>query len=66
VGNDVFILHVVTLGGTGKERAIVIPKCILEDSATVLGNISVGYGAIVKAKAIFNKSVPSVVSRQRS
>jgi serine O-acetyltransferase len=62
IGNDVSILHGVTLGGTGKETGDRHPKVqhgvILEDSATVLGNISVGSGAIVQAKAIVNKPVP--------
>ncbi|KAG7372006.1 serine acetyltransferase [Nitzschia inconspicua] len=62
IGNDVSILHGVTLGGTGKETGDRHPKVqdgvILEDSATVLGNIPVGFGAIVKSKAIVNKPVP--------
>ena len=48
VGNDVSILHGVTLGGTGKELGDRHPKVqhgvILKDCATVLGNISVGTG----------------------
>jgi serine O-acetyltransferase len=62
IGNDVSILHGVTLGGTGKEIGDRHPKVqhgvILEDSATVLGNIVVGSGAIVQAKAIVTKPVP--------
>lgn len=62
IGNDVSILHGVTLGGTGKESGDRHPKVengvILKDSATVLGNIPVGSGAIVQAKAIVNKPVP--------
>jgi serine O-acetyltransferase len=62
IGNDVSILHGVTLGGTGKEIGDRHPKVqhgvILEDSATVLGNIVVGSGAIVQAKAIATKPVP--------
>ena len=54
VGNDVSILQGVTLGGTGKETGDRHPKVdggvILEDSATVLGNIKVGGGAVVSAK----------------
>ena len=56
------ILHGVTLGGTGKELGDRHPKVqhgvILKDCATVLGNISVGTGAVVMAKAIVNKPVP--------
>ena len=62
VGDDVSILHGVTLGGTGKELGDRHPKIqrgvILKDCATVLGNISVGTGAVVMAKAIVNKPVP--------
>lgn len=62
VGNDVSILHGVTLGGTGKELGDRHPKVqhgvILKDCSTVLGNIPVGTGAVVMAKAIVNKPVP--------
>lgn len=60
-GNDVSILHGVTLGGTGKERGDRHPKVghgvILEDGATVLGNIQVGDGAVITAKSIVTKPV---------
>jgi serine O-acetyltransferase len=60
-GNDVSILHGVTLGGTGKERGDRHPKIghgvILQDGASVLGNIVVGDGAVVTAKAIVTKPV---------
>jgi serine O-acetyltransferase len=60
-GNDVSILHGVTLGGTGKERGDRHPKVghgvILEDGATVLGNIVVGDGAVITAKSIVTKPV---------
>ncbi|KAL3914579.1 MAG: hypothetical protein SGILL_006047 [Bacillariaceae sp.] len=68
IGNDVSILHGVTLGGTGKENGDRHPKIksgvILMDSSTVLGNIQIGEGVIVQAKAIVNKAVPplSIVS----
>jgi len=62
VGNDVSILHGVTLGGTGKELGDRHPKVqngvILKDCSTVLGNIPVGTGSVVMAKAIVNKPVP--------
>jgi len=62
VGDDVSILHGVTLGGTGKELGDRHPKVqhgvILKDCSTVLGNIAVGTGAVVMAKAIVNKPVP--------
>jgi serine O-acetyltransferase len=62
VGNDVSILESVTLGGTGKEGGDRHPKIgngvIIHDGGTVLGNIIVGDGAIVGAKAIVTKPVP--------
>jgi serine O-acetyltransferase len=61
VGDDVCILQGVTLGGTGKETGDRHPKVqagvVLHDSATVLGNILVGTGAVVSAKAIVTKPV---------
>jgi serine O-acetyltransferase len=62
VGNDVTILQGVTLGGTGKEAGDRHPKVgdgvILNDGATVLGNIRVGDGAVITAKSIVTKPVP--------
>lgn len=62
VGNDVSILQGVTLGGTGKENGDRHPKIgngvILHPGGTVLGNISVGDGAVVCAKSIVTKPVP--------
>ena len=61
-GNDVSILPGVTLGGTGKERGDRHPKVghgvVLQDGATVLGNIQVGDGAVITAKSIVTKPVP--------
>ena len=62
IGNDVSIMQGVTLGGTGKERGNRHPKIgngvLLQDSATVLGNIEVGDGAVITAKSIVTKPVP--------
>lgn len=62
VGDDVSILQGVTLGGTGKERGDRHPKVgagvILQDGASVLGNIPVGDGALITAKSIVTKPVP--------
>ena len=62
VGNDVSILQGVSLGGTGKEAGDRHPKVsngvILHDSATVLGNIRIGDGAVIAAKSIVTKPVP--------
>lgn len=63
VEDDVIILQGVTLGGTGKERGDRHPKvrrrAILEQSCSVLGNITIGEGAIICAKSIVTKPVPS-------
>ena len=62
IGDDVSIMQGVTLGGTGKERGDRHPKVgngvLLQDSATVLGNIEVGDGAVITAKSIVTKPVP--------
>lgn len=62
IGDDVSVKHGVTLGGTGKERGDRHPKVgkgvILQDGATVLGNIPVGDGALITAKSIVTKPVP--------
>ena len=62
VGQDTSILQGVTLGGTGKENGDRHPKIgngvILHPGATVLGNISVGDGAVVAPKSIVTKPVP--------
>lgn len=62
IGNDVSILEGVTLGGTGKEDGDRHPKVgdgvIIQDGGTVLGNIKVGNGSIVSARAIVTKPVP--------
>lgn len=61
-GNDVSIMQGVTLGGTGKESGNRHPKIgngvLLQDGATVLGNIIVGDGSVVTAKSIVTKPVP--------
>jgi carbonic anhydrase/acetyltransferase-like protein (isoleucine patch superfamily) len=62
IGNDVSILHGVTLGGTGKELGDRHPKVehgvVLKDCATILGNIKVGTGSLIMAKSIVTKPVP--------
>ena len=62
VGNDVSILHGVTLGGTGKDVGDRHPKVehgvVLKDCATILGNIQIGTGSLVMAKSIVTKPVP--------
>ncbi|KAL3145212.1 hypothetical protein ABBQ32_000961 [Trebouxia sp. C0010 RCD-2024] len=62
VGNNVSILHNVTLGGTGKEVGDRHPKVndnvLIGASATILGNISIGKGAQVAAGSLVLKNVP--------
>lgn len=61
VGDNVSILHGVTLGGTGKEAGDRHPKVgngvLLGAGATVLGNIRVGEGAQVAACSVVLKDV---------
>jgi serine O-acetyltransferase len=62
VGNQVSILHGVTLGGTGKESGDRHPKIsdgvMLGAHAQLLGNIRVGKGAKVGAGAVVLENVP--------
>lgn len=62
VGDDVSMLHSVTLGGTGKEDGDRHPKignCVLLGAgAKVLGNITVGHCARVAAGSVVTKDVP--------
>ncbi|CAE5986813.1 unnamed protein product [Arabidopsis arenosa] len=63
IGNGVSILHGVTLGGTGKETGDRHPKigegALLGACVTILGNISIGAGAMVAAGSLVLKDVPS-------
>lgn len=63
VGNNVSILHNVTLGGTGKEMGDRHPKVgdgvMIGAGATILGNISVGMGAHIAACSVVLKPVES-------
>nr|AAN76865.1 satase isoform II [Zea mays] len=62
VGNDVSILHGVTLGGTGKESGDRHPKVgdgvLIGAGASVLGNVRVGAGAKIGAGAVVLRDVP--------
>jgi serine O-acetyltransferase len=62
VGDDVSILHGVTLGGTGKESGDRHPKVargvLLGAGATVLGNVTIGEGANIAAGSVVLRSVP--------
>jgi serine O-acetyltransferase len=62
IGNDVSILHEVTLGGTGKERGDRHPKVrdgvLLCAGAKVLGNVEIGREAKVGAGSVVLMNVP--------
>ena len=66
VGNDVSILHSVTLGGSGCQIGDRHPKIgngvLLAAGAKVLGNISVGEGVKVGAGSLVLESVPDHVT----
>ena len=62
IGDDVSILHEVTLGGTGKERGDRHPKVrngvLLGAGAKVLGNVEIGRHAKVAAGSVVLHDVP--------
>ena len=62
VGNNVSMLHSVTLGGTGKEKGLRHPKIgdgvLLGAGASVLGNISVGRCSKVASGSVVLSDVP--------
>jgi serine O-acetyltransferase len=66
VGDDVSILHAVTLGGTGKQAGERHPKVadgvLLSVGATVLGNIVVGERSRVGAGSVVLHAVPADTS----
>jgi serine O-acetyltransferase len=66
VGNDVSILHSVTLGGSGCQQGDRHPKIgngvLLAAGAKVLGNITVGEGVKVGAGSLVLESVPEHVT----
>ncbi|MEM7525087.1 MAG: serine O-acetyltransferase [Pseudomonadota bacterium] len=62
VGDDVSMLHSVTLGGTGKEEEDRHPKIgdgvLIGAGASILGNISIGYCSRVAAGSVVLQEVP--------
>ncbi|XP_057976825.1 serine acetyltransferase 5-like [Malania oleifera] len=62
VGNNVSILHQVTLGGTGKTVGDRHPKIgdgvLIGAGATVLGNVKIGEGAKIGAGSVVLSDVP--------
>ena len=61
IGNDVSILHSVTLGGVGSKSGNRHPKIesgvMISAGAKVLGNVSVGRGAKIGAGSLVIESV---------
>lgn len=66
IGDNVSILHNVTLGGTGKDQGDRHPKIgcgvLLGAGAKILGNISVGDCSRVAAGSLVLKNVPTKVT----
>jgi serine O-acetyltransferase len=62
VGDNVSMLHEVTLGGTGKERGDRHPKVgngvLIGAGAKILGNVKIGEGAKIAACSVVLKDVP--------
>ncbi|KAL6959872.1 serine/threonine-protein kinase HAL4/sat4, variant 2 [Sarracenia purpurea var. burkii] len=62
IGNRVSLMQGVTLGGTGKEIGDRHPKVgqgvLIGASATILGNIKIGDGAMIAAGSLVLKDVP--------
>ncbi len=62
VGNDVSMLHSVTLGGTGKEDGDRHPKIgngvLIGAGAKVLGNIHIGHHSRIAAGSVVLQEVP--------
>ena len=63
IGDDVSMLHGVTLGGTGKDNEDRHPKIadgvLIGAGAKILGNINVGHCARVAAGSVVLKDVPA-------
>tara|TARA_Y100001934_G_C12387241_1_gene797617 strand:+ start:36182 stop:37012 length:831 start_codon:yes stop_codon:yes gene_type:complete len=62
VGDDVSILHAVTLGGTGKESGDRHPKVmrgvLIAAGAKILGNVTIGECAKIAAGSVVLEDVP--------
>ncbi|KAI9102303.1 hypothetical protein K1719_023505 [Acacia pycnantha] len=66
IGNNVSILHNVTLGGTGKVSGDRHPKIgdgvLIGAGTCILGNIKIGEGAKIGAGSVVLKDVPSMTT----
>jgi serine O-acetyltransferase len=62
IGNDVSLLHGVTLGGTGKEQGDRHPKVgngvLIGAGAKILGNVNIGEGSKIGAGSVVLEHVP--------
>lgn len=62
IGDDVSILHNVTLGGTGRESGVRHPSIgngvLIGAGTCVLGNVRIGDGAKIGAGSVVLKAVP--------
>ncbi|KAL1518978.1 hypothetical protein AB1Y20_003247 [Prymnesium parvum] len=65
MGNDLYVLHGVTLGATGKptggskRHPTIGDRVVIGAGSTILGDITVGDGCVVGANALVTKSVPA-------
>jgi len=63
IGDNVSILHAVTLGGTGKQDEDRHPKIgdgvLIGAGASVLGNISIGHCSRIAAGSVVLKDIPA-------
>jgi len=66
IGDNVSMLHGVTLGGTGKDHGDRHPKIgdgvLIGASASIIGNIAVGRCARIAAGSVVLKEVPNNVT----
>ena len=66
LGNDISILHGVTLGGSGKEGGDRHPKIgdgvMIGANASILGNIRIGTNAKIGAGSVVVADVPSSIT----
>ncbi|TRX61407.1 serine O-acetyltransferase [Fulvivirga sp. M361] len=62
IGNNVFIFHNVTLGGTGRSDGARHPEIgsnvVIGTGATILGNIKIGENSVIAAGAVVLNDVP--------
>ena len=66
IGNNVSVLHSVTLGGNGNERGKRHPTIgngvMISAGAKIIGNINIGEGSKIGAGSLVIKSMPAHVT----